>query len=92
MALMRIAWGKVPPGGWDLFFEEFNRVVDASLPGLIKRTLARDRSDSDSFYIVAWWETEAAMNDPRARRLMASLKPFLLGEYVGSVCDIVYEV
>jgi heme-degrading monooxygenase HmoA len=92
MALMRTTWGKVRPDGWPSFLEEFNRVVDPSLPGLIKRTLVRDLSDPDAFFILALWETETAMKDIRTKQFMEALKPLLLGDHVGSVCDVVYEV
>lgn len=91
MALMRITWGKVRPGGWPTFVDAFNRSVDPSHPGLLRRSLARDRNDPDSFFIVAVWRTEQDMLDARTKQFMSCLVPHLLGDYTGSVCELIYE-
>lgn len=94
--LMRITWGRVRPGLWPAFEEEFHRLADPESDGLLGNWLARDNRDGDSIYTVTlWrdadairaWETSEA-RDERGHKL----SKYLIGEYSVSVCDVSYGV
>lgn len=92
--LMRITWGKVRPGLWAAFEEEFHRLADPTSDGLLGNWLSRDLQDNDSFYTVTLWrnaEAIQAWQDSPARNERAqSLSKYLIGDYSVSVCEVSY--
>jgi heme-degrading monooxygenase HmoA len=55
----RISWGRVDPGKWDEFEDDWRSTVEklGPQPGLRMRALMRDRDDPDALYSVSWWDS-----------------------------------
>src|SRR5437763_783042 len=92
---MRITWAKVQPGFWAAYAKEFKLVVDPTTPGLLARWLVHDKEDSDSLFVLTLWDSIAAIERWETSRhyqeeFLPALKPFILGAYSVSVCEVSY--
>jgi heme-degrading monooxygenase HmoA len=92
---MRITWAKVQPGLWSAYEQEFKRLVDPTTNGLLARWLVHDSQDPDALFVVTLWDSLEAIRDWEASRyfneqFIPGLKPFILGAYSVSVCEVSY--
>ena len=94
--LMRIIWGKVRPGLWSEFEDQFHRSADPRSDGLLGYWLARNTNegDSNSFYTVALFRDAGALSAweslPARSERTRTLRKYLIGEYSVSVCEVSY--
>ena len=92
---MRITWAKLQPGRWAAYVQEFKRVADPTTPGLLARWLVHDKEDSESLFVLTLWDSITAIEQWEASRhyreqFLPALKPFILGAYSVSVCEVSY--
>lgn len=89
---MRITWAKVRPGGWAQYEARFKELSQTA-PGLQARWMVRDTSDPDASYAVGLWDSVEAMHaweqsDYFKEVLEPGMRPFLVGAYSVSVCEV----
>ncbi len=62
---LRINWGRVKPGHWDAYEQDYQKVViegAAAIPGLRGRMLLRDASDGDAGGTLSLWDSADAVH------------------------------
>ncbi len=91
---MRISWVQVEPGQISNYLEVFERVYFAETMRSVKLCQAHD--NPDSVFIVTLWDSLEAIQEWEASRdylenINPKLKPFILGNYSVSVCEVTYS-
>lgn len=92
--LLRISWGKVRPGLWEGYEQEFRRFAARPIDGLLGNWLGRDVGDPDSIYTVTLWRDADALkaweSSPLRKERSAILRRYLDGAYSFSISDVSY--
>ena len=72
--LMRIAWGRLKPGHWDAFEEDYRKVnQNLYFPGLTARYLIQDVTQKDSGFSITVWKSEEDLKEYEASELRSTL-------------------
>jgi len=93
---MRIGWGRVKPGHWDAYQEEYEKLhQDRRIPGRIASYLVQDVAHADSGFVVTLWRDEADIraydNSDGRKDMMAALARHFTGQYSVQLCRVVHE-
>ena len=91
---MRISWVQVEPGQISNYLEVFERVYFADKMRSVRLCQAHD--NPDSVFIVSLWDSLESIQEWEASRnylehINPKLKPFILGNYSVSVCEVKYS-
>ena len=91
---MRISWVQVEPGQITNYLEVFERVYFSKKMRSVRLCQAND--NPDSVFIVTMWDSLEAIQEWEASRnylenISPKLKPFILGNYSVSVCEVKYS-
>lgn len=85
---IRTVRGKLKPGTWDKFEEDYVKAISAAGPieGLCGRWLVQDVDDPDSGTSISLWATEEALrayeqSDIMRSKITAKLAPYFSGQY-----------
>lgn len=94
--IMRITRGKLHPGTWDAFKQEYEVTVAAKshhVDGLRGRWLAQDMHDPDAGYSVSVWDSVEEMRAYEhshfyMHEILPALQPFFVGDFSTTYCDV----
>jgi len=94
--IMRITWGKLPPGQWSAYEQTYNATVvgkSTNSKGLRGRWLAQDVQDHDAGYAVSRWDSLEDMkayeqSDFFKQEIVAHLQPFFVGDFKTTSCEV----
>ena len=91
---MRISWVQVEPGQFSKYLEVFKRVYFSEKMQSVKLCQAHD--NPDSVFIVTLWDSLEMIHEWEASRdylenINPKLKPYILGNYSVSVCEVTYS-
>ncbi len=91
---MRISWVQTEPGQATRYVDEFSRI---QIQGNMRSVrLGQVQDNPDSLYIVTLWDSLEDIQAWESSRdyledFNPRLKPFILGNYSVSVCEVVFD-
>jgi heme-degrading monooxygenase HmoA len=93
---MQLTWAKLAKAdNWALIEEIYRQRGHVDTPGLLARWVARDGTDPESFFGLTLWQdlasTQAWDLSPERAKLVDQLRPFLVGSFSASVCEVMIE-
>ena len=94
--VIRITWGRLRAGTWNEFKRTYREnVIDGkTVKGLRGRLLVQDSGDKDTGFAMSLWDDLADMETYEQsavfKEFLATLEPFLVGEYKMHRCEVKY--
>lgn len=93
---MQLTWAKLTKAeNWPLIDEIYKARGHVETPGLLLRWVARDTADPESFFGLTLWSDLASIKtwdtSPDRERFVARLRPFLVGSFSASICEVLIE-
>lgn len=93
---MQLTWAKLTKAdNWQEIDKIYRARGHVETPGLLARWVARDTADPESFFGMTLWSdlasTQAWDVSPERKKFVASLRPFLVGSFSASVCEVLIE-
>ena len=93
---MQLTWAKLTKAdNWPQIEEIYRARGHVETPGLLSRWVARDSEDRESFFGLTLWadlaSTRAWDASPEREKFVAMLRPFLVGSFSASVCEVMIE-
>ncbi len=92
---LRINWGRVKPGHWDAYEQDYQKVViegAAEVPGLRGRMLLRDTSDADAGGTLSLWDSADAVHTYEqtqvGQQVVPALQEHFTGDYTTHECEV----
>ena len=91
--IMRITWGKLLPGKWDLYENLWNAhaAATSATHGLNARWLLRDTEETNAGYSISLWHSleELETYSPQKEgQALTSTSDCFSGEYITKICEV----
>ena len=93
---MQLTWAKLcKADNWPQIEEIYRARGHVETPGLLSRWVARDSEDPESFFGLTLWADRESIKawdvSPERAKFVGQLRPFLVGSFSASDCQVVIE-
>jgi heme-degrading monooxygenase HmoA len=90
---VRIYWGKIAPGNWDIVEKKYTSLMENDPKGMISRLVTKDVNDAQSLFTITIWQDLESLQKWEASKeykevFSAAIEPYLEGSHTVSLCEV----